>query len=197
MKSGLALKPILHIGITLFLILTGTLLTLLSHQLIAAVIPGSLNGIETRLQLPKNSFSLDESNTSPLMITGLFSACKSTCPANISVLRKVNAAFQNDLSFLFINLKPDDASADVLTEYLSEFAPSLQILMPEDHQALSQLMSLLPENFYDNQNTAHHAGYLYLFHPNAKGLITYRSPNSQHIIDDLLILQRRGMNPND
>jgi cytochrome oxidase Cu insertion factor (SCO1/SenC/PrrC family) len=173
------------------------LLILMSHQLTAAVIPGTLNGIETRLQLPEKPFSIDASSTTPLLITGLFSTCKTTCPANINLLRQVNSAYQADLSYLFINLKPDDASTKFLTEYLSEFAPAMQLLMPKDRRALSQLMALLPENFSDNQNTAHHSGYIYLYHPNAKGLITYRSSNSQHIIDDLLILQRRGMNTND
>ncbi|THK42133.1 hypothetical protein E8Q33_04935 [Methylophaga sp. SB9B] len=193
MKSSLTLKSILHIVFTLLLIITGMVLILTSHKLTAAVIPGSLNGIETRLQLTEKPFAVGESSSSPLLITSLFSSCRSTCPANISLLRKVNTGYQGDLSYLFINLKPGDDSAEALTEYLSEFAPAMQILIPKDGQALSELMALLPENFSDQQNTAHHSGYIYLSHPNAKGLITYRSPNSQHILDDLLILQRRGI----
>lgn len=196
MKSTLNPNQILHITITTLLIFAGMLLILTSDKLIAAVLPGKLNGIETRLQLTQKPFDISESSA-PLLITGIFSTCESTCPANISLLRKVKTAYQGDLSYLFINLKLRDDSAEILNEYLSMFAPDMQLIVPEDRRALNQFMAWLPENFSDNQNTTHHSGYIYLYHPNAKGLITYRSPNSQNIIDDLLILQRRGINPND
>jgi cytochrome oxidase Cu insertion factor (SCO1/SenC/PrrC family) len=192
MKPSLSKKHIFHIVVTLLLTTVAMVLIFTSHQLIAAMNSSTLNGIETRLQLNKDVFQLNEVSTKPLLITALFSTCKSICPDNISQLRKINSAHQGHLDYLFINLKPDEGSAKLLREYLSEFAPNMQLILPQSEQELVALMSSLPENFSLNNSNVHHSGNIYLYHPKGKGLIIYRKPDSKQIIDDLSILQLRG-----
>lgn len=192
MTLNVSHRNIVHIGITLMLCFTAVVLIFTSHKLIAAMNPSTLNGIETRFQLDKHSFHLNETNDKPLLITGLFSTCKSTCPVNVSVLSKIKETHQNDLNYLFINLKPDEGSAELLNDFLSEFAPDMRLISPQDTQELGRLMKMLPENFSLSKTNIHHSGYIYLYHPKSKGLITYPKPNSQQIIDDLSILQLRG-----
>lgn len=192
MKSGLSTPHIFHIVITLILSVAAMLSIFSSHQLIAAINPSALNGVETRFQLNRQAFHLDETTTRPLLITGLFSSCKSTCPANISLLRQLKATDQAEFDYLFINLRPDENSAELLNAYLSGFAPNMQLLLPQDSKELVQLMRMLPENFSLQKTSVHHSGNIYLHHPNGKGLITYTQPDAQHIINDLSILQQRG-----
>lgn len=193
MKSVSSIKQTIHVCITLSLIIFGLLVLLASNQLFAAIFPSSLNGIETKIQLETHNFELDDKVLStPLLLTGIFSSCKSTCPANINQLRLVNNHYQAELNYLFISLQPEIDSVDILMSYLADFSPKMYLQIPADNQAVSQVMSSLPENYSSNDKNTHHAGYIYLYHPNAKGLITYRSPNNQHIIDDLLTLQSRG-----
>lgn len=193
MKSVSSIKQTIHVCITLSLVICGLLVLLASNQLFAAIFPSSLNGIETRIQLEPHIFELDnKALTKPLLVTGIFSSCKSTCPVNINQLRLVNNHYQEELNYLFISLQPETDSVDTLMAYVDDFSPKMYLQIPADNQAVSQLMASLPENYSSNDKNTHHAGYVYLYHPNAKGLITYRSPNNQHIIDDLLTLQSRG-----
>lgn len=191
MKSISPIKRTFHICITL-LLLAASLLILTSHQLFAAIIPGSLKGIETDIQLEIQQHKFDTSFSEPLLVTSLFSSCKATCPVNVSQLRLIKQKYQGELNYLFIALHPETDSVETLTDYLSEFAPNMQLKMSADNQAVKQLMGIFPERYSSNDINTHHAGYIYLFHPKAKGLIIYRTPNSQHIIDDLLVLQSRG-----
>ena len=186
------IKKAIHVCITLMLVSIALLILVSSHQLVAAILPGSLNGLETRIQLEPQHLELDNAHPSPLLITGLFITCKSTCPANINQLRLVKNQYQGEMNYVFIGLNPENDSSETLKSYLSEFSPNMHLRVPADTQAVQQLMSFFPENYSMSKTNIHHAGYIYLYHPNAKGLITYRSPNSQHIIDDLLILQSRG-----
>lgn len=192
MKSGLSTPHIFHIVITLLLSLAAMILILSSNQIIAAINPSALNGVETRFQLDSEAFQLNETSTRPLLITGLFSSCQTTCPANISLLRQLKATDRAEFDYLFINLRPDENAAELLNAYLSGFAPDMQLLLPQDKEELVQLMKVLPENFSLQTTSVHHSGNIYLHHPNGKGLITYRQPDVQHIINDLLTLQQRG-----
>jgi len=192
MMRMLPIKKTIHVCITLLLVIFALLILMNSHKLVAAILPSALNGTETRIQLESQQLEFDKALPAPLLITGLFSTCKSTCPANINQLRLVKNQYQGELNYLFIGLNPEADSTETLMAYLSEFSPNMHLQIPADAQSVKQLMALLPENYSGSNTNIHHAGYIYLYHPNAKGLITYLSPNSQHIIDDLLILQSRG-----
>lgn len=192
MKSYISNQTNINIVITLMLSITAFVLIFTSHQLIAAINPNKLNGMETGVELDKHTFDISKTHTKPLLITGLFSNCKSTCPANVSLLRKVKSTSNDELNYLFINLQPNENSYELLSDYLSEFAPDIQLLLPKDDQELARLMNMLPENFSLTKTNIHHSGYIYLSHPKSKGLIVYSKPDSQQIIDDLSTLQRRG-----
>lgn len=185
-------KTSMRVSLTLLLLMAGLLSIFISHELKSAIFPDTLHGIETQFQFPAQHHANEEISEKPVLITGLFSTCAMTCPANISLLRQVNSGYPGDLNYLFIALKPDEDSAEKLTDFLADFAPDMQLILPADKNALRQVMSQLPEHFSDNWNTVHHSGYIYLMHPRAKGLITYRSPSFQHIINDLSTLQLRG-----
>lgn len=108
------------------------------------------------------------------------------------MLRQFQNHYSADIDYLFIALQPDQDSMQSLQQYLKAFSPNLHIHRPADDKALQQLMNTLPEGFSATSNTDEHAGYIYLSHPNAVGLITYQSPTYQQIIDDLMTMQHRG-----
>lgn len=168
MKSCISNQTNINIVITLILSITALVLIFTSHQLVASINPNKLNGMETGFQLDKHAFNISKTNTKPLLITGLFSTCKSTCPANVSMLRKVKSTYSGELNYLFINLLPNENSYDLLSDYLSEFAPDIQLLLPQDDQELVRLMNMLPENFSQTKTNIHHSGYIYLYYPKSK-----------------------------
>lgn len=182
----------LKITIALLLIITSFITIFNSHYLIAAIHPDSLNGVETRFKINAELLSSNVNLNKPILITALFSTCASTCPANVNLLRKFKRAYPAEAAFLFIALQPDRDSKAALEKYLQAFNPQLHIYLPADKQALQQVMTALPETYADSK-ASHHAGYIYLYHPNARGLVSYRSPTYQHLIEDLQALQARGI----
>lgn len=190
MKLFSDVKNKLAIAITFILLASSLLSIMFSHQLIAAVTPNALNGIETRFQL--NNGLTTNATERPVIITAIYSTCAATCPANVNVLRQFQNHYSAEIDYLFITLNPDQDSMHSLQQYLKAFSPDLYIYRPADDKALQQLMNTLPEGFLATNNANHHAGYIYLSHPNAAGLITYQSPTYQQIIDDLMTLQLRG-----
>lgn len=190
--SVIKCKKYLHIFTALLLITASLLLMFFSHQLIAAISPQALHGVETRFQFDRSTIAPEMQTQQPVILTALFRACATTCPANINVLRQFKNNFQADMSYLFITLQPQQDSLASLQSYLKAFSPDLFIHRPADDNALQKVMNSLPESFSAIDKDGQHAGYIYLSHPSARGLIAYISPTYQQIINDLNTLQQRG-----
>jgi protein SCO1 len=70
----------------------------------------------------------------PLVITGIYAQCKSTCPRTIARLQKVSRDFRRDgraAQFLLVTLDPDTDSPDDLLHYKKENG------LPEDWHLLA------------------------------------------------------------
>jgi len=160
----------------------------------------ALYGLQTNFELsqvPMKNQSNDEVfwqdyNQTPLFVTAGFTSCVKSCPVTLAFYRELAKQIKTPINFAFLTIDPEIDSTERLATYLGNINPDFIGLRVEQPHLLDQVISELKQSVFKtgNENDFIHKGFIYLIHPEHKGLIIYQDyqMDIQSMINDLKVL---------
>lgn len=132
------------------------------------------------IQIPGSKQGTD----SPALIMPAFDGCTDTCPANLILVKEILHGSAHPLNLVVLSV---DTEADLST-YLSRVANVTQQqpnLLDGKHASTWSLLAKFEQIQNHLNKTPTHAGHLYVYQASTQTLLTYLSPDSKQIMEDL------------
>lgn len=167
--------------VLLLICLTSAIISIVFAQPIHRTFSG-FHGYKSHVSLQIPGESLD--SDTPALIMPAFAGCTDTCPANLMLVREILHGSAHPLNLVVLSV---DAEADPST-YLSRVANVTQQqpnLLDGKHANTWSLLAKFEQIQNHLNKSPTHAGHLYVYQASTQTLLTYITPDSKQIMEDL------------
>ncbi len=128
----------------------------------------------------------------PLYLTLGFTSCPNTCPVTMSHYQRLANHLSTQANYSLLTIDPERDKPEVLDSYLGAINQNFVGLVINETKRLNQVTAELKQSVFVAQQGQQiiHKGYIYLIHPQVKGLVVYDELNLdiEKMVADFYIL---------